>query len=68
MGRKHKSNSIKYIKRSNDNLRQENESLKQMTNYAMARNLETQNKATMLENYIPRTPAWLPRGGFDIVL
>ncbi len=51
MGRKHKSNSIKYTKRSNENLRQENESLKQMANYTMARNIEIQNKVTTLENY-----------------
>jgi hypothetical protein len=51
MGRKHKSNSIKYIKQSNDRLKHENESLKQMANYAIARNIETQNKVTTLENY-----------------
>ena len=51
MGHKHKNNSIKYIKQSNQNLMQENESLKQMANYAMARNVEIQNKVTTLENY-----------------
>ena len=51
MGRKYKNNSIKYIKQSNQNLMQENESLKQMANYAMARNVEIQNKVTTLENY-----------------
>ena len=51
MGRKHKSNSIKYVKRSNENLRQENESLRHMANYAMARNIEIQNEVTTLKNY-----------------
>ena len=30
---------------------QKNESLKQMANYAMVRNVEIQNKVTTLENY-----------------
>src|SRR6266542_3469860 len=51
MGRKHKSKSYKYIKQSKEHLRQENESLKQMANYTMTRNIETQNKVTTLENY-----------------
>lgn len=51
MGRKHKRNSVKYIKQSNENLRQEYENLKQTTNYTMARNIEIQNKVTTLENY-----------------
>ena len=51
MGRKHKRNSVKYIKQSNKNLRQENENLKQITNYTMARNIEIQNKVTTLKNY-----------------
>ncbi|GBB90181.1 hypothetical protein RclHR1_17060005 [Rhizophagus clarus] len=51
MGRKHKRNSVKYIKQSNENLRQENENLKQITNYTMAQNIEIQNKVTTLENY-----------------
>jgi hypothetical protein len=51
MGRKHKNNSFKYIKQSNEQLKQENVYLKQMTNYAMIRNIETQNKITTLVDY-----------------
>lgn len=51
MGRKHKNNSVKFIKQSNERLKQENECLKQMANYATVRNIETQKKVTTLENY-----------------
>src|SRR6266498_2921535 len=44
MGRKHKSNSLKYIK-------QENKKLKQMLNNGTARNIEMQKKIVELENY-----------------
>jgi hypothetical protein len=50
MGRKHKSNSFKYIKQLNERLKQENECLKQMANYATVRNIETQKEVTTLEN------------------
>jgi hypothetical protein len=48
MGRKHKNSSFKYVMKC---LKQENECLKQMVNYVTVRNIETQNKLTMLENY-----------------
>ena len=48
MGRKHKSNSIKYI---NKCLKQENASLQQMTNYMSLRNAEIQKKNLELESY-----------------
>ena len=51
MGCKHKRNSVKYIMQSNENLKQENDCLKQMANNAIARNIEIQNKVTTLENY-----------------
>ncbi|GBB97734.1 hypothetical protein RclHR1_30520001 [Rhizophagus clarus] len=51
MGRKHKNNSFKYIVQSNERLKQENDCLKQMTNYTTVRNIETQNKINPLEDY-----------------
>lgn len=48
MGRKHKNSSFKYVM---EHLKQENECLKQMVNYATIRNIENQNKVTTLENY-----------------
>lgn len=45
MGRKHKNNSIKYIKQNlmqeNKNLVQVNESLRLMSNYATVRDIES---------------------------
>ncbi len=51
MGRKHKSNSLKYIKQDNEKLKQENKYLQQMLNNGTARNIEMQKKIVELENY-----------------
>ena len=51
MGRKHKTNSFKYIKQSNECLKQENECLQKMVNCEIARNIEIQKKIMELENY-----------------
>ncbi len=51
MGHKHKNNSFKYIKQSNEHLKQENKCLQKMVNCEMARNIEIQKKVMELENY-----------------
>ncbi|GBC10444.1 hypothetical protein RclHR1_09630008 [Rhizophagus clarus] len=42
---------FKYIVQSNERLKQENDCLKQMTNYVTVQNIETQNKIKTLEDY-----------------
>lgn len=54
MGRKHKHNSLKYIRqnlvRENENLTRVNESLQIMSNYATTREIESRKKVVELEN------------------